>query len=277
MNLVTWLNERRGIAHRADTLEAGFGRFRIETALADGSVTTIRRHWLHTRTCDAERLSAASVGGRLTCLTAAQQLGLWTMPDGLTHVAVPTSSSCRPPDDVRLHWGRNPAPSGRRELVEPIENTLAHLARCQPFERALVVFESAIRLGAVQHEQLRRLDVSSKRFDALVSAASGLSDSGIETIPRARLARLGIRMRQQVRIDGHRVDGLIGERLVIQIDGFGPHSGAAQRSRDVRQDRRLTLLGYTVLRFTYSQVLDEWPEVERTILAAMAQRLHLAA
>ena len=36
-------------------------------------------------------------------------------------------------------------------------------------------------------------------------------------------------------------------------------------------------MGYTVLRFDYVQIMFEWPFVEGTILAAMAQGLHLAA
>ena len=84
-------------------------------------------------------------------------------------------------------------------------------------------------------------------------------------------------MRQQVVLDGHRVDGLIGERLVLQIDGFNYHSTPEQRRKDIAGDRRLALRGYTVLRYDYTQILFTWPVVEAEILAAMARGLHLAA
>lgn len=45
------------------------------------------------------------------------------------------------------------------------------------------------------------------------------------------MAEIGVTVRQQVMIDGHRVDGLIGDRLVIQLDVFAHHSDAAPRSR----------------------------------------------
>jgi len=79
----------------------------------------------------------------------------------------------------------------------------------------------------------------------------------------------------QVRIDGHRVDGLIGNRLVIQCDGFGPHSTREQRDKDLREDVRLTRLGYHVLRFSYHQIVHEWEWVLSEILAALSQGRHL--
>ena len=45
---------------------------------------------------------------------------------------------------------------------------------------------------------------------------------------------------------------------------------------DIAHDRRLALLGYTVLRYDYRQILFDWPRVEAEILQAMAQGLHLA-
>lgn len=104
--------------------------------------------------------------------------------------------------------------------------------------------------------------------------ASQLSDSGIESIPVARLRRIGIPLRQQVVIDGHPVDILIGERLVLQVDGFEFHRTAAQRDRDLAQDRRLVLMGYTVFRLGYADVLYGWPAVESEIRLAMAAGLH---
>jgi very-short-patch-repair endonuclease len=90
-----------------------------------------------------------------------------------------------------------------------------------------------------------------------------------------RLKRIGIAMQQQVVIDGHAVDGRIGKRLLMLVDGYGPHSAVERRRRDLRQDARLTLMGYTVLRFDYAQILFDWPFVESSILAAMAQGSHL--
>ena len=63
---------------------------------------------------------------------------------------------------------------------------------------------------------------------------------------------------------------------MLQTDGFSFHSTAEQRRMDIAHDRRLALLGYTVLRYDYRQILFDWPRVEAEILHAMAQGLHLA-
>ncbi len=99
--------------------------------------------------------------------------------------------------------------------------------------------------------------------------------------PRDNLHRegraLGGHIRQQVFIAGRRVDLLVGERLVVQIDGFAHHSTSEQRTKDVALDAELVLRGYTVLRFTYAQIVYDWDAVERTIARAISTGAHRAA
>jgi very-short-patch-repair endonuclease len=90
------------------------------------------------------------------------------------------------------------------------------------------------------------------------------------------LSPWGVRLRYQVQLAGHPVDFLIGTHLVIQIDGWGFHVSSADRTRDVRHDAELRMRGYTVLRFSYAQVIYRWWEVERIIAEAVSRGLHLA-
>ncbi|WP_309082499.1 endonuclease domain-containing protein [Microbacterium sp.] len=92
---------------------------------------------------------------------------------------------------------------------------------------------------------------------------------------RARLRWLRVPIRIQTWIAGHRVDALIGDRLVLQIDG-ATHVGA-QRSEDIRHDAELKLMGYHVIRVSYTQVMFEWHVVQDLIMRAIAQGLHRAA
>lgn len=210
----------------------------------------------------------------MTCLTIAGRRGWWNLADGFVHLSVPSTSAATTEAGLRLHWSATPAPVSTRTLVQPPVNALVHIAECQPFERALAVFESAVRVGDADLDRLRLMPIRSRRFSRVIDRVSHLSDSGIESIPRIRLARIGIHMSQQVVVDGHRVDGLIGERLILQFDGHAPHQDASQRSRDLAQDRRLALSGHTVLRFSYRQVMHEWTLVEREISDAIAQGRH---
>ncbi|GAA3632816.1 hypothetical protein GCM10022200_14760 [Microbacterium awajiense] len=54
------------------------------------------------------------------------------------------------------------------------------------------------------------------------------------------------------------------------------HSSSAQRGADIAHDAELRLRGYTVLRFSYHQVVRDRPGVERVIRRAVAAGLHLA-
>ncbi|MFS0895152.1 endonuclease domain-containing protein [Microbacterium sp. 179-I 3D3 NHS] len=89
---------------------------------------------------------------------------------------------------------------------------------------------------------------------------------------RLRWLRLPIRV--QIWIAGHRVDALIGDRIVLQIDGA--HHVGAQRSEDIRHDAALKLMGFHVIRVSYTQMMDEWPMVQDLVMRAVAQGLHRA-
>jgi len=73
---------------------------------------------------------------------------------------------------------------------------------------------------------------------------------------------------------GEAIDGVIGDCLLIQLDGFAFHSAAGDRRRDLEADARLALRGYTVLRFDFYQVFFRWEYVLDTIATAIAQGLH---
>ena len=110
---------------------------------------------------------------------------------------------------------------------------------------------------------------------AVLSALDPFADSGLETYVRLRTKWLRVRCVSQAWIAGHRVDFLFGDRLVLQIDG-GTHVGP-QRTRDNEHDAQLRLLGYTVIRVGYFQVIDDWPAVQHLLVEAIAQGLHRAA
>lgn len=275
--LASWVRARQGISHSSDIRAAGFTVHDVAGAVSAGMLNRVRRSWLVTPECDSRRVAAARVGGRVTCISAAAIRGFW-LPDSATdektHVAVQGTASRIDSDAVRVHWGSGPAPTGRNETEEPTLNVLFHVAHCLPRREALPVWESAIRKKAVAAEVLARVAWRSSGAGALAAVASALSDSGLETLFVDGMRRAGVDVVQQVWIDGHPVDGLIGSSLVTQLDGFAHHSNAADRRRDLEADARLVLRGYVVLRFDYYQVLFQWDQVRDTILTAMAQGAH---
>ena len=271
--LSSWLAARGGAAHSSQLKAAGFTTHAIRVAVQQGAAERVRRSWLVTRGCAPELRRAAEVGGRLTCVSAAAHAQLWTPTHEHTHLAVPSTSSRHDTEGVRLHWARGPAPVGARDLVDPLPNVLAHIARCQPMADALCVWESAIRRRAIAPGMLAAIRWSGEAARALAAVASDMSDSGVETRFVLLARSLGVGVRQQVWIDGHPVDALIGDRLVVQLDGFAHHQGRDRR-RDLAADARLVLLGYTVLRFDYYQVLFQPEQVTGILSTAIAQGRH---
>ena len=274
--LMTWMKKRHGVVHGSEVRAAGFTPHEIAYAVDSGVLHRVRRSWLVTTDCDPRREAAAKVGGRVTCVSAAAMHDLWTPSHDSIHVAVAGTASRLDATGLRLHWGMGPAPVGRTTTDDPLLNALFHVAHCLPQRDALAVWESAIRKGLTTPALLMRVAWRSADAAALAAAASSLSDSGLETHFVSGMRAAGVSVRQQVWIDGHPVDGLIGDSLVIQLDGFEHHQ-AADRRRDLEADARLVLGGYVVLRFDFYQLLFQWDEVLTTVQTAMAQNLHRRA
>lgn len=262
-----------GVARTATLLTRGVSRHRLARALDVGALQRVRRGWVALPQADAELVNAARHGVVLSCITRARRLGVFVLDEPEPHVAAPAHSGAVVGSRAHVHWAKPLVPRHPDALEDPIENALALVAACRAREPALAVWESALRQGLVHAEAMARLDMSGAAR-SLLEEASPWSDSGLETFVPPRLRWLGLPIRQQIWIAGHRVDFLIGDRLVLQADG-GSHVGA-QRERDIAHDAALTLMGYHVIRVGYGQIVDRWHEVQELIMAAVAQGLHRA-
>jgi very-short-patch-repair endonuclease len=281
MDIHPLLNHDAGFGTRQQLRRLGVTPYELAQHLDTGRVIAIGRFLIARPDVDPLYLRVVRMGGRVSCITAAARRRLWVASDGRVHAAPRVLNSHftvdaeRPP--VRVHRTRHPI-DGTGDLI-PIEspvNMLMHIARCQPLERAVAVFDSAVNQGMIALEELRMLaSVHGGALARVVSLVSNLSESGLESLTRVRLGYAGIPCREQVALHGHRVDLLIGERLIIQLDGRQHLEDPRQLIMDREHDRALRRLGYTVLRFGYDDVMRDWPRVFREITALMAQRAHL--
>lgn len=252
----------------------GFRRAQFEGALRAGSLLRVRPGWVQVPQADPLLVAAALRGVVLTCVTQAKRLGLWVhaQTPGI-HVGATPGSAGGKPQQIRVHWAKPLIPRDPDALEDPVENVLALIAECEPHEQALATWESALRKGLVTREALEGYALKPAARE-LLGEATPFADAGLETYLRPRLRWLRLPLRIQTWIAGHRVDALIGERLVLQIDGA--HHVGAQRSEDIRHDAELRLMGYHVIRISYEQMMNEWPMVQDLIMRAVAQGLHLA-
>lgn len=242
-------------------------------AVRSGILERPRRGWLALPDADPLLKRAAELGIVLTSVTAATRKDLWDVNSDRVHVGLAPNAKLRGGIRAHRHWNRPVRPRKPGTLVDPVENVLAIVADCQPYENALAIWESALQQRSVALETLRTLPLS-PQGRRLLDEARPFADAGTESILIARLKWLKLPMQRQAWILGHRVDLLIGRRLVIQIDGG--HHVDMQRASDNAHDARLQLAGYRVIRVTYWQLMHDWHAVEALILDAIARGLHRA-
>ncbi|QKJ19856.1 type IV toxin-antitoxin system AbiEi family antitoxin domain-containing protein [Microbacterium hominis] len=267
------LSRRGGVVRTSTLLSDGVSRHAQARLVESGLAYRPCRGWIARSGADPQLVAAARAGVVLTCVTQARRLGLWVLDEPEIHVAAAPHAHVRVAT-AHAHWSRPVIPRHPDALVDPIENVLALVAQCRPHDEALVVWESALNSARADKAILGRLPLPTAA-QALLDEAQPWSMSGLESFVPPRLRWLRLSIVPQAWIHGHRVDFLIGERLVLQVDG-GHHVGA-QREADIAHDAALMLLGYHVIRVGYRQVVDRWPEVQDLIMRAVAQGLHRAA
>lgn len=230
-----------------------------------------RKGWWELPNAEAEVLRAVHAGGVLTCVSALVRLGAYR-PFGDTELHVRARRGRIVARGVRnCSPGRGPAPV--IAVDEPLVAVRAAI-RCLDVENAVAVLDSMVRNRIATTEDLRQELGGGSRGRDLLRRCSR-ADSGAESLVRVRLRALNLTVRSQVCIDGvGRVDLVVGERLVIEVDSRAHHTDLANYRSDRVRDRRLAELGYRELRVTWEEVMFGWEEVERQILAMVHRGDH---
>lgn len=218
----------------------------------------------------ADVVVTAELSGRLTCISAAQHLGLDVLhPATVAHVAV-AKGSPRASNGAVVH--RTGGGSGW--LVD-LDQALLDCLRCRPPVEALVMIDSALRLqrvtSAALHRQLK--GPGSVRLRGTLRLADPRSGSAIETVARLALVASGLTVRSQVDIAGvGQVDLLIDGWLVVEIDGYAHHSSREQFRNDRRRANALAERGFVLLRFSFEDVMSRIDHVVQQVRIVHASR-----
>ncbi|WP_417556193.1 type IV toxin-antitoxin system AbiEi family antitoxin domain-containing protein [Microbacterium sp.] len=259
----------------------------IARALAAGEVVQVRRGVYATSDADAVTLHAARHGGAVACTEAGRMRGLWMLDDvdgpHIWHGHAGNPRTCGDPDCPAVpHWDEGTAEIG---ALPPLRNILLQIAVCAGEETFFAALESGLRQSMVTLADLRWLELRLPgELRWLLGFARSDADSGLESLIRLRLHRLGIEVRTQVLIDGvGEVDFVIGDWLIVEADGMQNHDdrvagpdGPSPRHKDLQRDARAAALGYETLRFDYAMIIHHWEVVEAAILARVAAGAHRA-
>lgn len=262
----------------------GFGRSAIAAAVRSGHLWRVRQGWYSAPGVAPVLARAARVGGVATCATALAAAAVWVLPDPRLHVAVPPRAcQLRSPrdsrnrlgnEDVVVHWTLGEQAS---RLLRDLPESLLDYAGCAPPELVAASANSLLREHPEHrvewHDLRARFPERTQRF---LTSVDGVCESGTEFVFWVRLPRLHERMRRQIWIPGvGRVDFLIGERLVVEIDGFEHHGDRDAFEVDRQRDAVASAAGFRALRFSHRQVFERWPTVEAAVFAAIARGDHL--
>lgn len=265
-----------GVVRTAALRRAGLSKRRIDTLASERVLTSPAWGWYAGPEPDADAKAAVTMGGAVACVSALAKRGVWVPPDdGPFHIRLTqhhrsrraeASTTCDP------RGGYRPVESA----VDSVRNALESAAGCLEPDLLVAVTDSALNRRLVTHPEVTSWFAAypASIRDA-VAACDARAESGTESLARIRIQRLGVRVRSQVGIDGvGRVDLLVGERLVVELDSIEHHANLGAYEKDRERDRRLRALGYIPIRLTYRQVMFEWEQVEADIRALLAAGEH---
>lgn len=263
-----------GAAEVGALRSAGVPRRAIDNAIARGALVRIRRGCVALPDADPIRVAEVAWRGRRTCVTLALDFALPVLVrDARIHLAVDPHRSlgarhARPPGGVTFHY----APTS--QAVGALAQAIDSASLCVGPTDQLVMVDAALNRRALLLDDLGDFSVTAAGAVAWLRAhADASAESPIETVARLSLRRARLRFVPQAEISGvGRVDFLVEETVVVEMDGRAHHSDPGAFARDRERDRAAAALGLTVLRFTYDDAMRRADLIGADVLAALRAR-----
>jgi len=194
------------------------------------------------------------------------------------HVTIPRHRHRRQSkESASLHWADAPAID---DVTTPVR-TVVDCARSLPFGEALAIADPALRSRLVSQEDLLAAGHGLKRAGRgkvirVAEHADGRSESVLESMLRAILIEAGLEgFEPQVLIADDEFQARVDlahpvRRLALEADSFELHGTRRALVRDCRRYVSLVVRGWTVLRFTWEDVVHDPAWVVESITAWLA-------
>lgn len=250
-------------------------------AVRGGYLIRVRRDHYALPATDPHILRAVRVGGRLGCVSALRDLGIFGFESRTTHIHLPRGlSRARSPHNrarlltesnrvgTELHWDELAHPAEGNEYRIGVLDALTQVLRCNHPYHALASIENALHLGRITEPDLGAIFQGvSREKQKLRSRVDGRSEAGQETVLRSALEDAGIRSEIQVAIPGvGRVDGLVEGRLIWEADSRLAHDGWELHVRDRDRDIDAARQGYMTLRPAYNRTMFATGDVVEAVI-----------
>ncbi len=283
MHPVDALTRIGGTADRSVLLRVTTRR-RLEASCARGEVLRVGRGRYALPTVSVGSRAARRLSGAASHRSAASVHG-WELAfqPARPEVIVPRNRRSVTPErrqGVEVRWRPLSGQERAVGVTDPYR-TVLDCARDLPFAEALAVADSALRHRDVDAEVLleRALllpRVGRSRAIAVAEQATPLAANPFESVLRALASQVpGLQVRPQLLLVDRGFEGrpdLVDRerRLVLEADSWEFHAGKEGFRRDCERYNALVLRGWTVLRFTWWQVMQR-PDYVLAALRAVVE------
>lgn len=252
---------------RDELRAAGYSSRQITDAVHDGRMLRLRRDRYALPGLRREVAHAARIGGRLTCLSLLQLLGVFVLKVDAVHVHLERNRSRFRGREAgaRIHWS---APSAcRLSHVTLLSEAIRHSVKCQDPRASLATLDSVLQHGLLTLGELEVIFRSlAPRYRVLLTLVDPAAGSGPETFMRVILRTLGLRFEAQVDIDGvGRVDFVVEGWLIIECDSKTFHEGWDKQVEDRNRDIAAARIGYVTVRPLATDLLYRPQEVQAAL------------
>lgn len=223
-----------------------------------------------------------STGGVLSHFSAAEcrQIRVTGAPPGV-HVTVDPTRYVQPLPGVTVHRIALPADHRTQLARLPITTVTRTVLDCLgvlPMAQARIVLDRCL-----QQRQISAVDLVSRRANRpgnpqlarLHRELTGAA-SEAERVLHRLLRRAGITgwwPNYPVTVEGHRFQidvAFLAAKIAVEVDGWAFHSDVERFRADRRRQNRLSMAGWTVVRFTWADLVERPDEVVRTIAGLLA-------
>lgn len=275
------------VVETAELTAAGASWRVLKGAVDNGDLVRARRGHYMLGSADRHSLEAVRVGGRLACISAAADAGVFAFDNTFSHIHLDaTASRLRTPQDrrqrltarnregVELHWDRLLQPRGGSDVAVGLVDALVQIFRCQEPNFAVASLDNALHQGLIPAGSVHTI------FGALPDSLQYLrplidprSEAGQETVLRLIVRAAGLECEIQVTIDGvGRVDMLVEGCVVVEADSRRFHEGWPAQARDRGRDRDLAVREYMSYRALYRDIMFFPERVIAAIYGLLAAR-----
>lgn len=262
-----------GVSSLTQMRESDWTYPKVRQSVKTGNLIPVKRGWYAVPGANYNAIRALKIGGRMGCLSALKEYGVWVPQTGKDlHVVLGRNAAIPDSDGMVFH---------RSDFLPEtaafgVEDSLRQVMRHHDPETGLIVLESAVQKSLISafwaRTLIKELPAKKQRIYRFFDPSS---QSGSETRVRLFFQRRGVKVHTQHETSGGWVDMLVGESWIIECDSRTFHDNKTNYNIDCHRDLSNYYAGFVTTRLSYPQIWFEWEKVKHQLLGILRKKQHL--